>query len=106
MNCDANEMSEIDNDEKLINAAKDANMVCNTLWDDTSPITPFYLPSHAGRTKICEHLRNGAKSTCEATTSGPHQRFCFCKAMINNTTGKSYLEFLYQRSIKKLFSYS
>ena len=79
LKCDVNAMSDINNDEKLVKAAKDAGVSCKTLLDDEQPITPFYLASHSGRTEICEHLRNGAKSTCKATTTGPHQRFCFCQ---------------------------
>lgn len=79
LHCDADEMSNINNDSRLVKAAEDAGVTCKTLWDDTHPITPFYLASYSGRAQICEHLRNGAKSTCDATTSGPHQRFCFCQ---------------------------
>ena len=72
-------MSNIDNDSRLVKAFKDAGVTCKTLWDDTSPETPFYFASVHGRTQVCEHLRNAAKSTCDAITSGSHQRLCFCQ---------------------------
>ena len=78
LTCDAKTMTDIDDDAKLTKAALDAGVTCEELLDDPKPITPFYLANYNGRKNICEHLRNNAKSSCDAS-SKIHQRFCFCQ---------------------------
>ena len=84
LRCDAPTMTDIDDDTKLVNAAYDAGVKCETLWDDTNPNTPFYLAEHNGYKNVCEHFRNDATSSCEtsytASTAVPNlQRFCYCQ---------------------------
>ena len=82
LTCDANAMTDIDDDAKLASAALDAGVTCETFWDDVSSNAPWYIPVHNGHKNICEHLRNSATSSCETSYTGSVQdlqRFCYCK---------------------------
>ena len=82
LTCDANTMTDIDNDAKVTSVGSAAGVKCETIWDDPGSYTPFYIPVHGKFKNICEHFRENKKSSCETVYNGSLknlQRFCYCK---------------------------